>query len=41
MLQCPKNTVIKLARNREIQFGRAGDWEDRTRCGARGENVTG
>jgi len=41
MLQCPEHTVIKLARNTDIQFGRGGDWEDNTKCGTRTDNLTG
>ena len=33
MLQCPKNTFIKLANNSAIQFGRNGEWEPKTSCG--------
>jgi hypothetical protein len=33
MLQCPKDTFIKLATNSAIQFGRNGEWESRTKCG--------
>ena len=41
MLQCPEHTVIKLARNMDIQFGRGGDWEENSKCGTRTDNLTG
>ena len=34
LLICPENSVIKLAKNVDIQFGRNGAWENRTRCGS-------
>ena len=34
LLICPENSVIKLAKNTDIQFGRNGSWENRTQCGA-------
>ena len=33
LLQCPKETFIKLAKNSAIQFGRNGEWEPKTSCG--------
>ena len=38
LLICPEDSLIKLARNTDIQFGRNGVWENRTQCG--GEDVS-
>ena len=34
MLQCPAGSYINVAPDADIQFGRSGVWETRTRCGA-------
>ena len=34
MLSCPENSSIKLAKNSDIQFGRNGAWENKTKCGS-------
>ena len=33
MLQCPGNQRIFIGSDSDVQFGRNGDWEQKSRCG--------